>query len=888
MRDSSEPTPEWALALIQIARNKQATELSLNGSPQRKLTAVPPELVALPWLQKLDLSGNQITAVPDSIANFPQLRWLYLNNNRLTAVPQALATLTQLQSLDLSNNQLSALPESFAQLSNLQTLGVSSNKFTTFPQVITQLFNLQSLYLSNNQLTAVPDSLANLVHLQWLDLSGNCLRVVPDALANLRCLQTLYLNGNQLTAVPDALAQLVNLQELYLTSNQLKSLPDALAQLVNLQTLDLIFNQLTNLPDSFVHLRSLHTLYLSRNRLMAVPPWMLDLPQLTTLYLDSNPIKTPPPELLKLEWNTPVDLKKVRAYYRQTAAGIDHLFEAKLLIVGEPGAGKTTLTRKLLNPQAPAAQSADTTEGVDVHTWQFTYSPPPKPNAPTNQTIPLQFRVNVWDFGGQAIYYATHQFFLTRRSLYVVVADAREQKTDFYHWLDSIEHLSNGSPVLIFNNEKENRQWTVNERQLRAQFSNLKEELFAFNLLQDERSLERLRRAIQYHITHLPHVGDALPRTWTDVRYALEADPRPHISLEHYFDLCGQYGFTRREDKLQLSSYLHDLGVILHFQDLQDDPLLKKMVILKPEWGTDAVYRVLDNELVQRNLGQFSRADLSQIWHEEKYADMHDELLALMMKFQLCYQIPDQPGHYIAPQLLSEQHPPYDWPNENNLTLRYKYEEFMPRGLLTRFIVAMHEHIMEQHLVWRTGIVLEKNGACAEVVEHYSRREIRIRVIGRYKRDLLTIIIHELDKLHRPFHQLKYDHLIPCNCDSCQERREPHFYRMEDLKIRLEHGKQNIECNHPPFHTVNIWNLIDGVGSWVTPPEKRAELLAQITSAYDLDELKTLCFQLGLDAEALNTVGKTSTARELILYLERRGRLGELVQLLQTQRPYLV
>ncbi|WP_347242416.1 hypothetical protein [Nostoc sp. FACHB-888] len=28
-----------------------------------------------------------------------------------------------------------------------------------------------------------------------------------------------------------------------------------------------------------------------------------------------------------------------------------------------------------------------------------------------------EFRVNIWDFGGQEIYHATHQFFLTRRSL---------------------------------------------------------------------------------------------------------------------------------------------------------------------------------------------------------------------------------------------------------------------------------------------------------------------------------------------------------------------------------------------------------------------------------------------------------------------------------------
>ena len=30
-------------------------------------------------------------------------------------------------------------------------------------------------------------------------------------------------------------------------------------------------------------------------------------------------------------------------------------------------------------------------------------------------------RLNVWDFGGQEIMHATHQFFLTTRSLYLVV-----------------------------------------------------------------------------------------------------------------------------------------------------------------------------------------------------------------------------------------------------------------------------------------------------------------------------------------------------------------------------------------------------------------------------------------------------------------------------------
>ncbi len=92
----------------------------------------------------------------------------------------------------------------------------------------------------------------------------------------------------------------------------------------------------------------------------------------------------------------------------------------------------------------------------------------------------------------------------------------------------------------------------------------------------------------------------------------------------------------------------------LHFQE---DPLFKKTVILKPKWGTDAVYKVLDNEEVIGNLGKFHRSDLANIWCEDEYATMHDELLRLMINFKLCYEIPRSQGKYIAPQLLSANQP---------------------------------------------------------------------------------------------------------------------------------------------------------------------------------------------------------------------------------------
>ena len=712
---------------------------------------------------------------------------------------------------------------------------------------------LNTLVLSGG-LQTIPSEIFELTWLETLDLGGNHLTTIPDAIAKLTNLHTLYLYRNELTTVPNSITQLTNLIYLDLGRNRLNSIPDTVAKLTNLNTLNLNGNQLMVIPDAISHLIHLYTLNLGYNQLVRLPDWLVTLPHLTTLYLRGNPIETPPPEILERQNRESVSLDKLRAYFRQLAeVGDERLFEAKLLIVGDAGAGKTSLAHKIIDPAYHLNPSEPSTEGIDIYTWEFPISSDDisKHEKPT-QPINSKFRVNLWDFGGQEIYYATHQFFLSRRSLYVVVADAREQKKNFSYWLNNIGFLSEGSPVLILSNEKQDRQWDIDERQLRSHFANIREDIFTANL-QTNRGLERLRGAIKYHITHLPHVGDVLPLTWVNVRRSLENQSHPYITREQFFDLCQQNGIAQLEDKLQLSRYLHDLGVCLHFQD---DPLLNKIVILQPEWGTDAVYRLLDDKAVKLRLGQFNRNDLYRIWHEETYAMMQDELLALMMKFQLCYELPTQPGRYIAPQLLGQTQPHYPWQSKDNLSLRYKYETFMPQGILTRLIVVMHPYIARHKLVWSNGVVLLKDKTAAEVIEYLERREIHIRVAGIYKRDLLTIITHELDNLHYPFRGIKYDKLIPCNCLTCRGAKEPHFFQLEALKIRLAHNKGNVECDKPPFHSVSIWGLIDDVdahGQMIIDDEhlplpKRPKLLSELEEAFDEEEIRMLCFELDISS----------------------------------------
>lgn len=79
----------------------------------------------------------------------------------------------------------------------------------------------------------------------------------------------------------------------------------------------------------------------------------------------------------------------------------------------------------------------------------------------------------LWDFGGQAYYHSTHQFFLTKRSLYILVNNTRSNKTDFNHCLQIISSFSDNSPVIIVENEVGAVKSELDLRGLQQHFDNI-------------------------------------------------------------------------------------------------------------------------------------------------------------------------------------------------------------------------------------------------------------------------------------------------------------------------------------------------------------------------------------------------------------------------------
>lgn len=70
-------------------------------------------------------------------------------------------------------------------------------------------------------------------------------------------------------------------------------------------------------------------------------------------------------------------------------------------------------------------------------------------------------------------------------------------------------------------------------------------------------------------------------------------------------------------------------------------------------------------------------------------------------------------------------------------------------------------------------------------------------------------------------------------------------------------------------------------------PPQRVTLLRLLTTRCSAEDLRTLCFVLGINHEVLPGAGKAAHARELVAYFDRRQDLEALEEALTQLRPDL-
>jgi hypothetical protein len=235
------------------------------------------------------------------------------------------------------------------------------------------------------------------------------------------------------------------------------------------------------------------------------------------------------------------------------------------------------------------------------------------------------------------------------------------------------------------------------------------------------------------------------------------------------------------------------------------------MVILKPEWATHAVYKIIDTQSIRDRGGVLLHNELENIWDTDIYPPgIFPQLLKLMEKFELAYELPDKKSHLVA-ELLFKNEPEFEWENSENLRFYYFYD-FLPAGVITRFIVRVHQDLEivpdGKHLCWREGAILQRDGARALVKVKSIEKRIEIKVKGSNKRKLLEIIFYHLGHINRSIKKIKITKQIPCNCtEECSN--------LWDYDKLLKGESQNIpevQCMET-WKTTTIFSLLDGYES---------------------------------------------------------------------------
>ena len=707
--------------------------------------------------------------------------------------------------LNLAGGQFDEQQLSFIhQLGMLELLNLSENKVTKF-SFSGSSQALQFINLSENENLTELTFEKGLPNLEDLNLS-ECQLSLLQLPSGFHVLESLYVQKNALTHL-EIKGACPRLKLVDASSNQLTTvmLPDELPELAlfflqggnKVVNIDFLKNA-PNLTTLNLHENGVNDITVLRPLLAKRVPFQWKKTG-NGILLEDCPLTVPPPEIIA-EGN-----EAIANYFQQIEAeGIDTLYEAKLLIVGEGEAGKTTLVRRLIDPTLPMPDKTESTKGIDIHHYDFSMSNGKK------------FRINIWDFGGQEIYHATHQFFLTKRSLYILLDDTRKNhKTihdeGFKYWLEVIDALSDQSPVLIFQNEKSGRSKQIDLEGMKKRFGNV-ERKYGGDLMNPD-AVNEIKEDIEFFVKKLPHVGESLPSSWIAIRSEIEALAKstPVITKAAYFEVYKKYNDFEEKQALLLSQYLHDLGVFLHFQD---DIWLSNIVILENTWATEAVFKILDDEIVKSQQGFFGVNDCKRIWEASKYASMHPQLLALMVKFELAYRLKDaMPEEWLAPQLLNPSMPIAlsDWEQPGDLTIRYQYE-FMPKGLVNRLMVRNHRIVPRPELSWKNGVLFEKEQTELLVKIAETGNEIVLRSRGPMRKELLSTIANDLDILNDLFPGLDKSiaKLIPCNCMECKGKKDPEYFPYKQLLRFKNDNRPTIQCRES-YENVNVLEVLDGI-----------------------------------------------------------------------------
>ncbi|MCL2053503.1 MAG: hypothetical protein FWG90_03545 [Oscillospiraceae bacterium] len=424
-----------------------------------------------------------------------------------------------------------------------------------------------------------------------------------------------------------------------------------------------------------------------------------------------------------------VPISVTNAHLAEVLKGIKNLDEARVIILGERGAGKTCLANRLIGLEPYMTKSDESTIEVNTNIWKI-------------KSGDSFINAHIWDFGGDVILHSAHRCFLSPKCVYIIVYDGRsERRNDLEYWLNHVKDYGGNAPVWIFVNRRDNHILDIPIYDLQANYKEISIKLVEFSIEKDNKGYEEFKSDLEEYIRGNPMWNFKTPKSYYNIKNRINelfADGKHYISREIFNQIALDY---EAEDSENALINLNPLGICLWYKDMGEFDSL----VINPSWLSKGIYKVIALGKHTVSLNDYEAIFKSD---SKDYTVEHFQyIFKLMVKFELAYAQTET--KIIIPHLLKKDRPPPeempDFDPNDSLLMEYKAESPLPPNTVCRLITRRHKEI-EQGKVWRSGVVLKYGeDTIATVIEN--DRTISIKVKGSLKTKYITELRKDMNDI---------------------------------------------------------------------------------------------------------------------------------------------
>ena len=498
-----------------------------------------------------------------------------------------------------------------------------------------------------------------------LDFQHNELKQVPKCLLMLQNLENLNLSHNNLQELPNVTEWSTSLSFLDLSHNSLRNFPSAV-EAPSIVSLNISHNRFQSVPKSICSFSTLQTLDLSDNQdILALPADMGHLSQLLTLHLRNLKDLHDPPKAVQ------GNARHCISYLRVKLRSAKSFYRMKLMLVGCAERGKSTLVARLQGRQC----GDDRTVGVDVSEWEY---------GPVFKT---KFQFSIWDFGGQKEYYATHQCFLSHRSLYILVFNLTHDERgvqELKPWLNNIALRAPQSCVVIVGTHLDEivgrHRGEYVERVLhkvRSLVQGYTKQLVisavvAVGLKNRLENVAQLKEAIYtsaatYRYKKELVMGQLIPASYHEldrqlriIQQEVRREKRqPIMHHQEFRSMVYQMQLDIQDDE-ELGTatvFLHDVGTLLHYDDRCHN--LHELYFIDPHWLCKMMAKVVAPEeqtRVKIENGILQRDKIHNLFKSTDFPlHLFQQYLTLLYRFEIALPLDNE--RVLITSMLDEKRP---------------------------------------------------------------------------------------------------------------------------------------------------------------------------------------------------------------------------------------